>query len=144
MDSIKHAKNGYEARTLQKKEQVKKAAKTILEQNKLGDLNMDTLAELSGVAKMSIYKYFESKIGLLSEITLEIMECENQKIINIFNSDLPFKEKLSQHLFIKYKFLEQGYMPVLNMVIAENPEVNSRFMQYHAEAVKLIKASQNK
>ena len=26
MDSIKHAKNGYEARTLQKKEQVKKAA----------------------------------------------------------------------------------------------------------------------
>lgn len=121
-----------------KKEQVKKTAKTILETNKQGELNMDMLADLSGVAKMSIYKYFESKTGLLSEIILKIMECENQKIIDIFNSDLPFKEKLSQYLFIKYKFFEQGYMPVLNMVIAENPEINARFMQYRAETVKLI------
>ena len=55
MASIKYTINGYEARTLLKKEQVKIAAKTILQTNKQGDLNMDSLAELSGVAKMSIF-----------------------------------------------------------------------------------------
>jgi len=138
MASIKYTINGYEARTLLKKEQVKIAAKTILQTNKQGDLNMDSLAELSGVAKMSIYKYFDSKVGLLSEIILEILQRENQKIVDIFNSDLSFNEKLSQHLFIKYKFIQLGYMPVLNMVIAENGEAKNKLELYQADAVNLI------
>ena len=138
MNSINDHQSGYEKRTLLKKEKVKNTAKKMLQENMDGSINMDILAERSGIAKMSIYNYFESKAGLISEIMLELLESDYKLITELMNSNKTFKEKLTEYLLTKYKFISSGYIPSLYNMLNDNLVIAETFSDYQDGAVLMI------
>lgn len=99
---------------------------------------LDEIAHQAGVAKASMYRYFENKQELLCKIFLKVADSFTQDFQPILTAGLPPEEKLRrtvQHmlrtigeniaLFTVF-FSEEGYLPP--KLRAEVTEVRQRFM----------------
>ncbi|MDP3385922.1 MAG: TetR/AcrR family transcriptional regulator [Eubacteriales bacterium] len=66
---------------------------------------MADVAENAGIGKGTIYEYFDSKKSLFEESFINNLELGYNDIRSIFESDICFKDKLTNYLKFKYNYL---------------------------------------
>ncbi len=91
-----------------RKEEIMKAASTLFSSKSYHDVTMDELAENVGVAKGTIYLYFESK----EKLYLEILEDTYESIESLLEREIakndPAPQKLKKILQLIFKFYRQN------------------------------------
>ncbi len=116
------------ARTKSRKEDIMKAASNLFSQKSYHDVTMDQIAEEVGVAKGTIYLYFDSKENLY----LEILEHTHQTIESILEEEIakhhPAPQKLKNILRLIFQFYYQN-MDVLRILTRDE----TRLIQEHYE-----------
>jgi AcrR family transcriptional regulator len=100
--------NGYEKRTLNKKNQVIEAAFHLMN-NEAGidNLTMDELANKSGVGKTSIFKYFGNKDNLIHEVFKYFLDEIGETTREIMAKNMPFVETLIATTQNKIRYLDK-------------------------------------
>lgn len=94
-----------------KKEQIIDLAKELFFTKGIAATNMDEIAEQVPVAKMTIYKYFKSKEGLISEVLDQYLDMQHKLFLDYINNYpdplesilamLSYKQEDIPELFIK-------------------------------------------
>jgi len=111
-----------------RKEEIMKAAVNLFSQKSYHDVTMDQLAEEVGVAKGTIYLYFESKENLY----LEILEHTYETIESILEKEIakddPAPKKLKKALRLIFQFYFQN-MDVLRILTRDE----TRLIREHFE-----------
>ncbi len=115
-------------RAQSRKEDIMKASANLFSQKTYHDVTMDQIAEEVGVAKGTIYLYFDSKENLY----LEILEHTHQTIESILEEEIaknhPAPEKLKNILRLIFQFYFQN-MDVLRILTRDE----TRLIQEHYE-----------
>ncbi|MEM7007744.1 MAG: TetR/AcrR family transcriptional regulator [Thermodesulfobacteriota bacterium] len=115
-------------RTKSRKDEIMKAAANLFSKKTYHDVTMDEIAEEVGVAKGTIYLYFDSKENLY----LEILEHTHQTIESILEKEIakhhPAPEKLKNILALIFQFYFQN-MDVLRILTRDE----TRLIQEHFE-----------
>lgn len=70
------------------------AAYTLLMKNGVKDTSVRDVAKQSGISYVTMYKYFEDKEDLVSEVVLKIFDMYADQLMEIVNSKMDFWEKL--------------------------------------------------
>jgi len=92
--------NKYEIRTQKKKDAIINASLTLFKAKGYINVSINEIASLSGISTVSIYNYFNSKEGLLTECTNILMKDSCQTVSDILDKKIDFKEKLLQAVSI--------------------------------------------
>ncbi len=87
--------NGYEKRTLLKKESIINTARKLFTQRGVTDVKISEIAAKANVSQVSIYNYFGDKNNLAKEVLIIILDEVIQEYEEILNRDIPFPEKLT-------------------------------------------------
>ena len=82
------------------KDTIFEAAGSVLQQHGVGGITMDRVATTAGLAKGSLYNYFEDKDALLTFVYGRLVEPFLEAIEEIAQGGLPAPEKLEQILRI--------------------------------------------
>lgn len=106
--------NGYEKRTLRKKQSILKAAQELLSQKGVTDVSVTEIAAGAGVSRVTLFKYFGDKETLAKEAMLEWVGHLVNEYEQILYGDLPFHEKL---------------LSLLNTRFAERRRIGELFIQ---------------
>lgn len=88
--------NKYEIRTQKKKDAIIDASLTLFKERGYTNVSINEIASLSGISTVSIYNYFNSKEGLVTECTNILMKDNIEMIRNLLDKKIDFKEKLLQ------------------------------------------------
>jgi len=88
--------NKYEIRTQKKKAAIINASLTLFKEKGYTNVSINEIAFLSGISTVSIYNYFNSKEGLVTECTNILMKDSIQMIRELLEKKIDFKEKLLQ------------------------------------------------
>lgn len=100
--------NGYEKRTLEKKQQVLKAAFDLLNTEAgIENVTIDEIAKKSNVGKTSIFKYFESKENLIHEVFKYFLNKMGETAQKIMDENRPFEETLIAMSQNKINYLDK-------------------------------------
>lgn len=100
--------NGYEKRTLNKKNQVIEAAFNLMNHEAgIDNLTMDELAKNSGVGKTSIFKYFGNKENLIHEVFKYFLDQIGETTREIMAENKPFVETLIATAQNKIHYLDK-------------------------------------
>jgi TetR/AcrR family transcriptional regulator, cholesterol catabolism regulator len=84
--------------TAMMKDTISDAVGTVLEEHGMNGLTMDRVAATAGLAKASLYNYFEDKDDLLRSVYAKLVEPFFQAIEEIAHKDLPAPKKLEMIL----------------------------------------------
>lgn len=100
--------DGFERRTLAKKEQVRLAAFNLMNSPAgVEQLTMDKVAAESGIAKATIFKYFGSKKNLIQQVFLTYLDELRTESEEVLTSPLNFEERFMALAHLKVKHLEK-------------------------------------
>lgn len=99
--------NKYEIRTQKKKDAIIKTSLALFKEKGYTNVSINEIASLSGISTVSIYNYFNSKEGLVSECTNILMKDNIQMIRDLLDKKIDFKEKLLQAFSICFGTHEQ-------------------------------------
>lgn len=88
-----------------KKQQIITAATEVFAKRGYQSTKIDEVAKKAGVAKGSVYLYFDSKEQLFEEVMKEGVRNYKQVKLEALNTDLPFYEKLKLMLIKETDFL---------------------------------------
>ncbi len=98
----------YRSKSVRRKEEIIKIAAQLFSEKSYHDVTMDEIAEKVGVAKGTIYLYFESK----EKLYLEILEDRHEAIESLLEKEIakndPAPQKLRKILIIIFKFYRQN------------------------------------
>ena len=119
--------NGYQQRTERKKESIRQAALDLFNQYGVDKVSVGAVAQRAGVSHVTIYKYFGSKDGLVSDIVKTQFTSVLQRITDIVKSERPFIEKLETILLDKAQVSANQYGELTRKAIAANPELRKFF-----------------
>jgi AcrR family transcriptional regulator len=86
--------NGYEKRTLQKKQDIVLAAQKLFSQRGITDVSVTDIAAEAGVSRVTLFKYFGDKESLAKEAMLEWVQRLVGEYEQVLYGELPFHEKL--------------------------------------------------
>ncbi len=87
--------NGYEKRTLEKKNQILEAAFNLMNQDAgIENLTIDEISKNSNVGKTSIFKYFGNKDNLIYEVFKYFLDKIGETAREIINENKSFEETL--------------------------------------------------
>lgn len=84
----------------QKKKEIAEIAISVFAQNSLESATMQKIADAAGIAKGSIYKYFQSKEELVDFVLVPFMQDFESTIRNLENEAMTPIERLKLYLFI--------------------------------------------
>jgi AcrR family transcriptional regulator len=87
--------DGYQRRTEEKKRQIFDAARELFGKHGFKKVTVDEVADRAGVSKVTIYTYFNSKVGLIRALVDETFRERKSAIEELIHSDRPFLEKLN-------------------------------------------------
>ena len=99
--------DGFQKRTLKKKEAILKAALTLFNQYGYKNVTIAKIAKEAHVSLETIYNYFESKDNLKKELLKQIIDDFCFLTESIMKSDLPIAAKFEKLLRSKVDFAEQ-------------------------------------
>jgi AcrR family transcriptional regulator len=86
--------NGYEKRTMKKREAIINAARELFTERGIINVNISEIANKANVSQVTIYNYFGDKNALAKEAFVSYIEAAISKYVQIIDSELPFTEKL--------------------------------------------------
>ncbi len=114
---------------------IKKTARDIFFQKGRLKATTQEIADEAGVNRALIHYYFRSREQLLQVVFEEAVAETRQKIAAIFESDLPFKKKISQYLDV---FIDRNfrYPYMQNFIITEinqNPDKEDDYLNKKRE-----------
>lgn len=87
--------NGYEKRTLAKRQGILKAAQELFSQKGITDVSVTEIAALAKVSRVTLFHYFGDKETLAREALVEWVGQLVSEYEEILYGDLPYPEKLS-------------------------------------------------
>jgi AcrR family transcriptional regulator len=87
---------------LSKRELILGAAFKIFSTKGYHNAKIQTIANEAGIGKGTVYEYFSGKQEIFEEAFIRNIEMGLKEVQEIFDSELPFKEKLAK--FLKYKY----------------------------------------
>ncbi len=86
--------NGYEKRSIQKKDTIIKAAQELFAQRGVSDASVTDIAAKANVSRVTLFKYFGDKETLAKEAMEPLVEGLVKEYKDIVSSDLPYHQKL--------------------------------------------------
>ncbi len=119
--------NGYQKRTERKKENIRQAAISLLSQYGIDKVSVGDIAQLASVSHVTIYKYFGSKDGLVSDIIKTRFTQQLQRLQDIVFSDRNFLEKLEMVLQDKIQSVTAFDEEMTRKALMTNPELRGFF-----------------
>jgi AcrR family transcriptional regulator len=95
-------------RTKDKRKAVMDAAMLVFSKNGFHETHVDEIAELAGVAKGTVYRYFKSKEDILKEIIKANNEYLTDKLMEIFNRDGHMLELIKEAIEYYVEFFDSN------------------------------------
>ncbi len=86
--------NGYEKRTLGKREAILEAARTLFARKGVTETSVTEIAAGARVSRVTLFKYFGSKEALAREAMLSWIDLLTSEYEGILSGEMPFREKL--------------------------------------------------
>jgi AcrR family transcriptional regulator len=95
-------------RSLDKRKAVLDAAMIVFSRNGFHETHVDEIAELAGVAKGTVYRYFNSKEDILKEIIKANNEILTKDLMTIFNKDGHMLELIKEAIAYYVEFFDSN------------------------------------
>lgn len=112
--------NGYERRTKNKQNKIKKAALELFKEFGIEKTSINEVAKKAHVSPASIYNYFKTKDGLVIELARDILESTIEEKEMLWNGDLPFNILLEQAIKNQNLFINPTNLEFLKIFIEES------------------------
>lgn len=112
--------NGYERRTKNKQDKIKKAALELFKEFGIEKTSINEVAKKAHVSPASIYNYFKTKDGLVIELARDILESTIEEKELLWNGDLPFNTLLEQAIKNQNLFINPTNLEFLKIFIEES------------------------
>lgn len=90
-----------------KKQQLLSTAKELFIHYGIRRISIDEICRKSNVSKMTFYKHFENKTGLIKHVLAKDMNDGIRQVDAILEQKIPFTEKIKEIIVIKLKFVRQ-------------------------------------
>jgi AcrR family transcriptional regulator len=130
--------NGFERRTEQKKESIRRAAIELFKTHGFNKVSIGDVARKAKVSHVTIYNHFGSKDELIRDIIKTIALDVTEKAQEIIESDRPYLEKLNLLIFNKSS-VAAGYQGELVKTIASDyPEMKSFFNELYEQKINAL------
>lgn len=120
----------------EKKEKILQVARTIFAEKGLENTSMQSIARKAGVAKGTVYLYFESKLHLFMEVLYFAGSTVQKEVRKIADSSLSILDKLRKFQKIRLDFIQQypEYHSILFTLYHKfNDEMLSSMKQFFAQ-----------
>lgn len=137
--------DGYEKRSLQKKNLVQKTAFELMRApNGIKNLTMDELAEKSGVSKASIFKYFGSKDLLIQHVFIDYLDDFNRQNEIVLQSGLNFEDSFMALAELKVNELKKVDEDFFRTILAmystpQDDDFGRRVAEYNQQSAQTMK-----
>jgi AcrR family transcriptional regulator len=115
--------NGFERRTEQKKESIRRAAIELFQVYGFNKVSIGDIARKANVSHVTIYNHFGSKEELIREVIKTVSYGMIEKGREIIEGDKPFLEKINQIIFNKSSLAGQYRGELVKMVAKDYPEM---------------------
>ena len=116
--------NGYERRTKNKQDKIKKAALELFKEFGIEKTSINEVAKKAHVSPASIYNYFKTKDGLVIEVARDILESTIEEKEALWNGDLPFNILLEQAIKNQNLFINSTNLEFLKIFIEESSDAD--------------------
>lgn len=93
--------NGFERRKELKKTNILEAASALFLKYGINKVSVAEIAKEANVSQVTIYNYFESKDKLIREVIIYYVDQVWSEYEPLFNSDMPFPDKVKKIIFDK-------------------------------------------
>lgn len=125
--------NGFERRKKFKKINILKAGLALFLKYGVQKVSVAEVAKEADVSQVTIYNYFESKDNLVSEVIIFYVNDVWKEYESLFNSDIPFPEKVKKIVFDKR--LTANYMneDFFNHFMQEYSSEDNYISQFYTE-----------
>lgn len=90
----------------QKKNDILLSANTLFKEKGFHNTKMDEIAANAGVGKGTLYEYFKNKQDIFDEFCIEKIVLVREKVEEISNKEITFKQKLAEIFNYKKKSME--------------------------------------
>ncbi|MGD9142667.1 MAG: TetR/AcrR family transcriptional regulator, partial [Dehalococcoidia bacterium] len=108
--------NGFERRTEQKKESIRRAAIELFQLYGFNKVSIGDIARKANVSHVTIYNHFGSKEELIRDVIKTVTYDMIEKSREIIDGDKPFLEKINQIIFRKSSLAGQYQGELIKMV----------------------------
>ena len=122
--------NGYEKRTIAKKNAIIEAARELFVTRGMHDVSISEIAKRAGVSQVSIYNYFGDKNTLAKDFLASYIETVIQKYSQIMALDISFTEKIEQIIQMKSDAIREATLSFFNKKALDD----KIFLQVYQEA----------
>ncbi len=131
--------NGHEKRRISKMKIIIESAMTLFNKYGIKKVSIEEIAKEASVSKVTIYKYFESKENLYSEIVKKILENNIKQVEDIIDKDLNFFDKLKVIMAIKSQLNSELDPAFLEEVINYSVDMKSYIKdEYRIRTIDLM------
>jgi AcrR family transcriptional regulator len=115
--------DGYQRRTEQKKESIRRAAIELFRVYGFNKVSIGDVARKANVSHVTIYNHFGSKEELIRDVIKTVSYDLLKKAHEIIESDKPFLEKINGIIFSKTSLAAQYQGELIKMVARDYPEM---------------------
>jgi AcrR family transcriptional regulator len=115
--------NGYEKRSKDKREAIVKAAEDLFAEKGISETSITEIASKANVSRVTLFKYFGDKEALAREILRKWIEQMLANYDAVINSDLPFQDKLTTLLRLKFSGWEKIGDMRISPTVWDDPEL---------------------
>lgn len=123
--------NGFERRKKLKQKHILEAALTLFLEYGVQKVSIAEIAEKANVSQVTIYNYFESKDNLVTEVVNYYVDKIWAEYEPLFQSDVPFPEKIKQIVFEKKIIADDIHEDFFNHFMQEYIEEDSYLRQFY-------------
>jgi AcrR family transcriptional regulator len=115
--------DGYQLRTEQKKESIRRAAMELFRVHGFNKVSIGDIALKANVSHVTIYNHFGNKLELIRDVIKTASNDLLKKAHEIIESDKPFLEKINGIIFSKTSLAAQYQGELIKMVARDYPEM---------------------
>lgn len=130
--------NGFERRTEQKKESIRRAAMELFQTHGFNKVSIGDIARKAHVSHVTIYNHFHSKEELTREIIKKIATDLTNKAREIIESDQPYLEKIKKLIFNKTSVAAQYQGELVKAIARDYPEIKHIINRLQEEEVNAL------
>ncbi|MCF3943672.1 TetR/AcrR family transcriptional regulator [Oceanobacillus alkalisoli] len=125
--------NGFERRKALKKNNILEASLSLFLKNGISKVSVSEIAKVADVSQVTIYNYFESKDNLIGEVYRYYVHQVWEEYLRLFNSKIPFPEKVKTMIFDKTLVANQINEEFLEYFMKNYMQEDSYIMKFYTE-----------
>lgn len=114
-----------------KKEQIIRTARELFYRNGIVNTSMDQIAEAVPVSKMTIYKYFGSKDGLIEQVITAIIEGNHADFVSMMEQSSDAIDLM--HRLLRYQNMNDYSAEFINDLVSVYPELTRQMIEYNEQ-----------